>query len=212
MIAGANLTVHSVRPDNQTHDAETAESAPWDPVERRAMVSFAKDLHERACLLDDTTLLDESLRIQKDVLDRTPPDHPERAMILTRLAISLDRQFLTTGDSTSLFDAIVWLKQAASLCPPGHPGRGYVRRNLAKSLCRWVEATEDGSSLTEVLKMAQEEYAAVIQKVENSENIGASSHNPQMSPKVSSCNRGERRTVPYIPTNAQISGCLISLQ
>lgn len=191
MILGDNLTVHLGRTDNQAQDAEVAESATWDPVERRAMISFAKDLHERACLLDDTTLLEESLRIQKDVLDRTPPDHPERAMVLTRLAVSLDRQFLTTGDSASLFDAIIWLKEATSLCPPGHPGHGYVRRNLAKSLCRWVEATEDGSSLGEALHMAQEEYAVAIQKVENSENIGAYSRYPRSSPKGSSCIRGE---------------------
>lgn len=121
------------------------------------MASLAQDLYERS-LIGDATLLEDSLRIQQDVLDNTPRDHPERVMYLARLGVALLRRFQMTGDIASLSNAIMWQREAASLCPPSHPlvHRSHIRSNLGSSLLFWAQVTEDSSAMEEGLEILNE--------------------------------------------------------
>ena len=139
MTADAQTHYTSTDPDEEM---ELSSGATWDSDRTEDMVSGADKLHAEARLNEDRTSLEASLQIRREVLENTPPDHPERLATLRILAESLDGLSQITGELEPLKEAIYWQTEAICMCPLGHADRAVVLRNLVSSLGRRYKMTE----------------------------------------------------------------------
>ncbi|KZV60452.1 hypothetical protein PENSPDRAFT_341349 [Peniophora sp. CONT] len=111
-----------------------------DPSDERLLLlnNFSAALDARFRLSGNPSDIDDAIKMQLEVVDRTPEDDPDKALCLGNLGAALWSRYKRFGNATDLETALVAKHRAVHLTPDGEPLKSHWLANLAASLsCRF---------------------------------------------------------------------------
>lgn len=132
---GLQATAKRQPSDMSNNDAPVTQTVPGGPAQAVALYNLAVRLLGRYRETGEVEDLNRAVEVGRTAVDRTPPDHPERADRLTILGNVLSARFDRLGRRTDLDEAIVVLDQVVAMAPE-HADRGGHLCNLAIALRR----------------------------------------------------------------------------
>ncbi|MFD0636599.1 hypothetical protein ACFQ9X_38480 [Catenulispora yoronensis] len=91
--------------------------------------------------------------VQRQAIEATPDDHPERAGHLNNLGAALQTLFGRTGDTAQLAEAVDVGRQAVQATPQDHPDRAPRLCNLGNALRTLFERTGDPQASAEAVQV-----------------------------------------------------------
>ncbi|KAF4966107.1 hypothetical protein FSARC_6158 [Fusarium sarcochroum] len=109
--------------------------------------------HEKS---ENTIHVIESMAAAQDLLNNTPPDHPNRPGYLYHLSIVLASAGEQTGDIHRIDQAIISMREAIQKLPEDHPQRPEFIYFLAKMLLQQYAYADGAGDANEVLFVARQ--------------------------------------------------------
>jgi tetratricopeptide (TPR) repeat protein len=137
----------------ELHRRLVASCSPTDSARALACARLASSLHECYQRTGQTSLLDEAITIDQEVLALRPRRHRDRGEACGNLAVSLQHLFERTGDTELLDEAIPLQREALALLPRQHPSYARCCGNLACALQHRYMQTGNTILLNEAIEL-----------------------------------------------------------
>lgn len=127
-----------------------------NPERLDAQLLLASSLSQQYEDHNDTSIIDEAIRVGRDAIPSCPRGHQYQSRSRVNLANSLKARFERTGGNQLLEDSIALLREALDMSPHDDPDREFPCGSLANALRMRYQYTGDVSQLVEAISLQRE--------------------------------------------------------